>query len=221
MASILEVYFNPRTHRYHYSDSKRFVPERVVELLTRRRIADGINDLKIIGNLLEQNKISLITWQETTAKTLREVHTQQYLLNRGGRKQMTVEDWQILKRTLRSELKLLRNFASDINNGYTIDSNGRQQPLTVTKFRARLTLYGKATQLSARYGNQQSKLKSGKQYVGMQRFLGATDRHCSSCLSYASLGIRPLGGLPLPGEDCECRANCLCRVKYYTAQEIA
>lgn len=220
MASLLEIYYNPRSHRYHYSDTKRFVPERVVEFLTKQRINDGIKDLKTIGELLESNKISLITWQETTAKALREVHIQQYLLNRGGRKQMTPEDWQILKRNLRNEFKMLRNFANDINNGYSVDSRGKQQPLTVAKFRARLNLYGKATQLSARLGHQQSKIKSGRQYVAMQRFLGATDKHCSSCLNYASAGIRPLGGLPLPGQDCECRANCLCRLKYYTAAEV-
>lgn len=221
MPSLIEIYYNPKNHRYHYKDTNRFVPEIVVQRLTQQTISDGISDLKVIGNLLEDNKISLTTWQETTAKTLRQIHTQQYLLNRGGRKQMTEEDWLILKRNIKNEFKLLRNFASDINNGYTVDSKGRQQVLTTAKFRARLNLYGKATQLSAKLGHQQAKLKSNVQYVAMQRFLGATDKHCSSCLSYASAGIRPLGGLPLPGSDCECRANCLCRVKYYSVAEIS
>lgn len=220
MASLIEIYYNPKNRRYHYKDTNRFVPEIVVQRLTQQRINEGIKDLRVVGDLLENNKISLLTWQETTAKVLREIHVQQYLLNRGGRKQMTQEDWLILKRNIKSEFKLLRNFANNINNGYTIDSKGRQQVLTTAKFRARLNLYGKATQLSARLGHQQARLRSGVQYVAMQRFLGATDKHCSSCLSYASAGIRPIGGLPLPGSDCECRANCLCRVKYYSAAEI-
>jgi hypothetical protein len=53
----------------------------------------------------------------------------------------------------------------------------------------------------------------------MQRFLGNTDRHCAECLSYAAKGPRPVGDLPLPTEECSCRANCLCRVKYFYVDE--
>lgn len=53
----------------------------------------------------------------------------------------------------------------------------------------------------------------------MQRFLGNTDRHCAECLSYAAKGPRPVGELPLPTEECSCRANCLCRVKYFYVEE--
>jgi hypothetical protein len=220
VTTINEVYYNPKNHRYQYKDTHRFVPEKVINHLTKKRISDGLQDLRVVGDLLEGNKISLVTWQETTAKILRDIHTQQYLLNRGGIRRMTPEDWKILKGNINKELKLLRNFAEDINKGYTVDSRGRKQVLTEEKFRGRVKLYGKATQLSANMGMQQAKLKSNEQYVWMQRFLGGTDRHCPSCLSYANTGITRIGGIPMPGEDCECRANCLCRVEYYTGKEV-
>ena len=53
----------------------------------------------------------------------------------------------------------------------------------------------------------------------MQRFLGNTDRHCAECLSYAAKGPVPIGELPLPTEECSCRANCLCKVKYFYVDE--
>lgn len=53
----------------------------------------------------------------------------------------------------------------------------------------------------------------------MQRHLGRTDKHCSECLDYAARGAVPVGELPLPTEQCSCRSNCLCRVRYFWIDE--
>ncbi|MDZ7922525.1 MAG: hypothetical protein U5M23_00380 [Marinagarivorans sp.] len=45
-----------------------------------------------------------------------------------------------------------------------------------------------------------------------KRYLGGSD-HCSSCLLYAAMPAMRFADMVLPGQDCECRSNCLCIIK--------
>lgn len=35
-------------------------------------------------------------------------------------------------------------------------------------------------------------------------------RHCQSCINHAALGVKPIGVLPLPSQDCQCLSRCRC-----------
>lgn len=210
--------YDKRTNRYRNDTTGRFIPKTQVDALIQKRINAIEGDVLTVGNLLANDRINLETWQRTTAYTIRELHLQSYMLARGGKAQMTPEDYLVVARELKKQYGYLRSFAEDIDRGYSIDKNGNQIPMTVGRFEARLKLYAKSGRAAAILADEQVQRKSGK--VAMSRHLGATDRHCSSCLSYASAGVQPIGGLPMPCQQCECGNNCLCTVRWYGTVDL-
>lgn len=210
--------YDQKTQRYRNLTTGRFIPQVQVNQLIAKRITQIERDVITIGSLLQNDRISLESWQRTTAYTVRELHLQSYLLARGGKAQMTPEDYLVVARELKRQYAFLRIFAEDVNRGYSIDKNGRFVPMTVARFEQRLKLYAKSGRAAASLGYEQSQRKSGK--VAMSRHLGATDRHCSSCVSYASAGVQPIGLLPMPCQACECGNNCLCSVRWYGTDDL-
>ncbi len=210
--------YDSKSQRYRNNQTGRFIPKTTVDNLIVKRITLIESDILTIGSLLQNDRLSLESWQRTTAYTIRELHLQSYLLARGGKAQMTPEDYLVVARELKKQYRYLRTFAEDINRGYSIDKNGKQVPMTVARFEQRLKLYAKSGRAAANLAEDQSNRKAGK--VAMSRHLGSTDRHCSSCVSYASAGIQPIGALPMPCQQCECGNNCLCSVKWYGVDDL-
>lgn len=210
--------WNDKAKRYVDRATGRFLATNALEKLQRRNIGLIEADLQVVGNLLLDNKISLQTFQEAFAQTLKQLHLQQMVLARGGTQATTANDYLTVARTLKGEYEYLRGFAEDINRGYSIGKNGQQIPLTVGRFRQRIRLYAKNGRLSYETGRQSNAMSQGQTYSW--RILGDAE-HCASCLQYAAMGIQPNGVLPLPTLACECRANCLCRIEFASSLQEA
>lgn len=212
--------WDSKINRYRYSDTGRLLSQKAADAITRRRTDYAIAEVRSLGNKLIDGRISLEDWQKETALSLKSLSIGQLELARGGKRYTFGNDYLAAGRALKDQYRYLRQFAIDIDRGYSIRKDGTQQQMTEARFLARLDMYvEKAAKLSEQIGQQANALKNGKLY--MQRFLGATDRHCSECLSYASKGIQAIGLLPLPTEACTCRSRCKCRVEYYDASEFA
>lgn len=207
--------WDKKSGRYRDRSTGRFLSQTNLEILQRRHIAAIEKDIQTIGDLLLRGQISLATFQEATAKSLKTLHLHQMVLARGGVKQATAADYLAVGRELKTQYGYLQQFATDLQRGYSLNEKGDRIPMTPSRFKARLSLYAKAGRVSYEQGKQTVAKKSGK-YL-MKRLLGLTDRHCASCLRYAAMGVQPVGVLPLPCVACECRSNCLCRVKYYSS----
>jgi hypothetical protein len=210
--------YDNASQRYRNLETGRFIPKSQVDALINKRISLIQSDILSIGSLLQNDRLSLESWQQTTAYTIRELHLQSYMLARGGKAQMTPEDYLVVGRELKKQYRYLRAFAEDINRGYSIDKNGNQIPMTVGRFEARLKLYAKSGRAAAILAEEQVQRKSGM--VAMSRHLGATDRHCESCMIYASAGVQPIGALPMPCQQCECGNRCLCSVRWYGTADL-
>lgn len=212
--------WDKKSGRYRDRSTGRYLSQQNLEALQRRHIAQIEKDINTIADLLLRGQISLATWQEATAKSLKTLHLHQLVLARGGVKQTTAADYLAVGRELRNQYTYLRQFATDLQRGYSVNDKGQQVPMTVGRFKARLSLYAKAGRISHEQGKQEVAKSQGKYF--MQRFLGIAE-HCPSCPRYAAMGVRPIGGLPLPGVACECRSNCKCYVRYYStlAEAIA
>ena len=76
----------------------------------------------------------------------------------------------------------------------------------------RLRMYTEAADLTAQTIKQSRNILSGAKE--MSRLLSPGHIHCIDCLRYADLGWQLIGNLPLPKEECACRANCKCEVLY-------
>lgn len=204
---LISSHFDWLLSRLGYAQSNRPISRTTQNNISDRLIAQIGADIQTIGHLLVQGEISLETWQTETAYALRKLHIQSAILGRGGSDRMTREDYLAIGRILKEEYRFLRGFAQDINNGN----------LTQAQFEARLRLYANRAYLSFALMQQLNYREAG--YLYMQRFLDRNAAHCPDCFSYATAGIKPIGTLPLPTQQCLCRANCKCFVRYYrTAQ---
>ena len=196
-----EFTFDKQVGRYRYKESGKFVARSTVEALTRGRISKSQKDLTVLNDLLVQRKITLEGWQLGSAKVIKLLHIEQLLLAR-PLAVVQPEDYLAVGRNLKLEYQHLRGVAIALKEG----------TMTEAQFRARMNLYAKKSRVSYELGKQLNQSNQGKRW--MRRHLGATDRHCASCVSYSARGWVGIGGVPLPCENCECGAQCRCFIEY-------
>lgn len=199
-----DFYFNPKTQRYHYSSGAgrgQFVPASAVRFMMAANIEQTQKDIRTIGELLRDGKISLATWEETTAIALKNLHVQSYLLGRGGKSTMRSRDYGLVGQRLRKEYQYLRKFAEEI----------RTKGVSEAEFFRRINLY-----VSAGSGLYEKAREEGhiKADYSWERRLRTKTESCSSCILYESQGWVPISTLPAPTERCECKSSCGCYKEY-------
>lgn len=196
----MDYLFNPKTQRYHYKQGAgrgQFVPMTAVRFMMQRNIEQTQVDIKTIGELLINKKISLSTWEETTAIALKNLHIQSYLLGRGGKNAMEQRDYGLIGQRLRNEYQYLRRFAEEI----------RTKGISKAEFFRRLDLYSNAGSGLYEKARTEGHLKSD---FAWEKRVRTKTESCQSCIAYEGLGWQPIGTLPAPTERCECRSNCGC-----------
>ncbi len=196
----MDFIFNPKTQRYHYKSGAgrgQFVPTTAVRFMMTRNIEQTQGDIRAIGQLLVSGKISLATWEETTAKALKNLHIQSYLLGRGGKNAMTQRDYGLIGQRLKSEYQYLRQFAEQI----------KSEPMSQAEFFRRLEMYASAGSGLYEKARTEGHIKSDFRW---ERRIRTKTESCQSCIGFESMGWQPIGTLPAPTESCECRSNCGC-----------
>ena len=106
-----------------------------------------------------------------------------------------------LQDKLNSELTYLRDFITQIADGN----------LTPAQIAARLDQYGNHVQQT--FWGAQTDTQGAAGYTEERRVLNPGES-CDDCIGYAGQGWQPIGSLPEPGEDSQCRANCNCSKDY-------
>jgi hypothetical protein len=192
--------YDRNLQRYRRDDGK-FVSAADIADLTKYMIEKARERTTTIANDLIEGKIELAEWTRQTAIELKEIHSQQYLLGRGGLKNMTQRDYGILGARLKKEYNYLNNFAIDIRDG----------KMSIAQFQARLNLYLSATDASYHAARRESHKQAGFQF---ERRRLASSNNCNPCVSYASMGWVAIGTLPSIATACDCRANCKCFFEY-------
>lgn len=124
-----------------------------------------------------------------------------YLIGRGGRNMMTQADWDRVEEVIQGRYEFIRNLMRQAADGL----------LSESEFLRRWRMYYNNMVNGFWMGHQKGHLDAG--YTEMRRLLNSRIP-CSDCPQYAAQDWQPIGVLPLPTEDCECGANCLCTVEY-------
>lgn len=57
-------------------------------------------------------------------------------------------------------------------------------------------------------------IKEEQGFKEMRRVARLDKKTCKDCLHMNSLGWKPIGSLPMPGQDCRCYDRCRCRIEY-------
>jgi hypothetical protein len=194
---MVDFIWDKKVQKYRYKESGKFVGGEAVQNMTRKAVAQITKDLETVGDLLIQRKINLSTWTEVTAKLLKNLHTWQYLLGAGGKKQMTQADYGSLGLKLSEQYKYLRDFAEEI----------KTKGMTEDEFRRRLSMYSEASTGTFEKARMRKHRDQGFQW---EKRIRTKTESCQPCINYEALGWQPIGTLPNPTERCDCIANCGC-----------
>jgi hypothetical protein len=198
-----EFTFDRSLQRYRNNKGK-FISESKMLELTQKTIDLAKKDVNTIGDLLIAGKLSLAEWERGTAMALKQLHTQSYLLGRGGQKMMNQSDYGSIGYALQQQYYYLSNFAQDIKLG-----------MSQAQFKARLNQYVAAGRTSYEWGRRNGHKEAG--YTWERRKLGVA-HHCNPCVNYSEMGWVIIGSLPGIGQQCDCRANCKCSFEFSLEQ---
>jgi hypothetical protein len=197
--------YDPISGRYRGANG-RFLSARAVEALVDGRINKLGAELRRFTRMLSAGDITLDQWQGSVREALKLVHVQAAIIGNGGRETMRANDWGRIGQRLRVEYAFLQGFARDLLDGRVSSAMADR----------RIQLYAQSVRSTYWEGTAIRSEKQG--YSLMRRILDAQAKHCENCLAYAARGVVPIGSLPLPGQRCQCRANCKCSVKYLRQQ---
>jgi hypothetical protein len=197
--------YDPISGRYRGTNG-RFLSARAVEALVDGRINKLGVELRRFTRMLSAGDITLDKWQSMVREAIKTAHIQAAVIGYGGIDKMGSVEYGRIGQRLRAEYAYLQGFARDLL-GASVSS---------AMALARIELYAQSVRGSFWEGASIRQEKQG--YSLMRRILDSQAKHCQSCINYAARGVVPMGSVPLPGQRCECRANCRCSVKYFRQQ---
>ncbi len=166
-----------------------------------RRIAEITERLNAITAPMWARQTSIGAWEISIAAQLRRLHLQMFALGRGGWDRIARRDWRIVEARLATEFSYLERLALDISAGR----------VSLAEVLYRLSLYARDARTTYFEGARAAKDDAG--YTQERRVLNPAE-HCSDCVLHAAKGWRPIGSLPLPGDDSQCISNCRCGMEY-------
>lgn len=193
--------YDPLSGRYR-RPSGQFMSEKAVTALLDGRIEKLGANLRQYTRMLIDGSITIDQWQGSVREAIKAAHIQATVLGHGGKDGLGASEYGRMGQRLRQEYSYLQRFAGDILAGRVSPAMGL----------ARVQLYAESVRGSYWEGASIRQEKQG--YTLMRRVLDAQAQHCQDCLRYASVGLKPIGSLPMPGQRCECRARCRCSVQY-------
>lgn len=193
--------YDPLSGRYRRPNGQ-FMSNKAVASLVDGRIDTLGTNLRRFTEMLVDGNITLDQWQGSVRASLKNAHIQATVLGHGGRSGMGPREYGRIGQRLRAEYTYLERFARDIVAGRVSGAMAL----------ARVQLYAESVRSSYWEGTTIRQEKQG--YSMMRRVLDSQAKHCSDCIRFASMGLRPIGSLPLPSQRCACGANCKCSVEY-------
>jgi len=201
----------------------RFVKTATNTLLGRPRIAAvsdravravTANILAPLATNLSTGSISLQIWQTEMRKDIKNLYLNQYMIGRGGRAQMTQQDWGRCGAMLKDQYKYLDNFAADLAK-----MNVAEREVYI---RARSQLYANASNEAFERGRAATAMSLG---VDECTWHLTKAEHCDTCIGRDRAGPRPIGlrggymddeaGEVFPADGSTiCITNCKCYLSY-------
>jgi hypothetical protein len=209
------IRFNTNANRY-INDKGQFISEtfvrekidafnaqnqnKVKELLTNFHNSETKDHDALLTNIAERIKNSTVV---------------NYVVGRGGVKQVTPENIRSIESRLNAQFRLSfdeNGRAWGLEEVISALENGEITPAMASY---RIGQYMKASRHAFDAGVND---RDTSPY--MLRVLHGSN-NCAECISYAAAGAVPRGQLPLPGEACSCRANCNCSVTYLSESQFS
>jgi len=103
--------------RQTYKQGGRGITSRAVVTLRNDSVNASMGGVDGLAARLSTGQMDIQAWTAQMRTAVKDAYTQQYLLGRGGKSQMTQADWGSLGNMLRDQYKYLDNFAREIAAG--------------------------------------------------------------------------------------------------------
>jgi hypothetical protein len=206
------IRFNVSAKRY-INEKGQFIKESfVLESLSGYRVQISSRVRKKFDDYESSENKNLDALLKEVSGEIKQSTLTNYIVGRGGIKQLTPADINNMETILKKELTT--TFTDTGTYGlqeiFSAYENGE---ISFAQLRARSLTYVNGSRKAYYAANAEL---NDKPY--MQRELHG-DNNCNSCISYANAGAVKAGDLPLPGEACECRSNCNCTVTYLSERQ--
>lgn len=205
------IRFNRNAGRY-INEKGQFIKEEFVlnQLDSYRAQNQAIIEDAIEEYLDDEDYDKFLT---KTSKVIRHSWTVEYIVGKGGVKNINQKDFDKLNEGLSKELTRTVGSNGESYGLLELVSQHANGLISDKEFAARARVYAKSSRKAYFQG------QAARQTLPyMQRFLHG-DNNCAECISYANAGVQPTGRLPLPGQACRCRSRCNCTVSYLTAKQ--
>jgi hypothetical protein len=186
--------------RYRDDATGRFVSSSTVRADIDRMLDDASHRTADLTRLLQDGRLSLRDWQTTMAQEIKDVHTANAVLARGGWDNMTARDWGRVGHLVRDEYERLGRWAVDLQEG--------RAPLDGRAI-VRAEMYTQAGRSSYEEIKRYAARDAGLLWEYNQ--LEPTAQHCEGCLDAAAMGVQPVGVIPAVGSR-DCGANDKCEL---------
>ncbi len=187
--------------RYRSGETGRFVSDSVIRGDLERFNNVVRDELTDLTQRWADGNITLEQWQNRITNQLRDSWRWNAMAGRGGKSQMTQEDWGRMGGRMRFEYDRLNRLAIEM----------KAEMLTPAQVQARMGLFAQAARVGYYDGVTAAKEATG--FTEMRRVLNPAE-HCEDCEGYEAQGWVPIGALPMPGEASACMRNCKCTVEY-------
>lgn len=199
--------FDERTKRYRDTRTGRFLSEVTVNKVLK--IALSAKSATELTRMYKDGTISKDIWHRGFRKLIKETYINSAILAKGGREQMTDQDWGKTGGHVAEQYWHL-----DRKEGNFLDSI---DDLTLKQAQARAEMYIRSGKQVFEEINRDNKKELGAVFEWWH--LGG-EENCESCLELTSRGMVPIGTLgTVPGAgETICLTNCQCHITYHDAK---
>lgn len=177
------------------------VSEDTVADILDTRIAAARKRFDRLSTDYERGAIGVDEWWDQVLPEVLSIHSEAYVLGKGGLGQLTRDDRDRLEKLLRFHRFKLSEFHQDLMT----------RGLSDLAIRNRLRMYAQSARSSFEAGQDAAAKVAG--YKTEQWFLGNAE-HCPDCVALADMGRVKIGTLPPIGSN-QCVWNCKCTKKRF------
>lgn len=209
-AALPDIYFDVRSQRWRYRDSRKFAPMAAVRsraIKYRNQQQTAMIDL---ATRYSDGKLSLDDFQKEAAKKLKSIHLAEMIRALDKQGDATGDRFLLVGRNLKEQYYSgidrindrrfgLKYLFRDIVDGKVSDARLKQR-ITMFSQSGKKTYWG--TKLSLQEGKTQAR-----------RILAPVE-HCTQCIEYAFRGWVAIADVILPTVACSCATNCKCTLEF-------
>lgn len=207
-----EIYFDPKSTRWRYRDSKAFAPMEAVRSLAAKYRDSQRLELVRVGVEYGYGSLSLTQAQKKSAEILKSIHLAEMITALDKQSDLKGADLFLLvarnlKKQYYSGIDPISKERFGLNRLWAEVASGTSKK----SLESRLAAFGRSSKET--YWGTKTELGKLKGLKMARRVLGNAE-HCPECREYASRGWEAIANTILPSVACRCGTNCKCTLVY-------